>query len=145
MSLEAIEYNHKEVFMDNVIVSWIQKFILLNLDNKTTPEWFHECLDDLEGNYHVPYGKYFFDEEIINSKEKNTFILDLLDIIIEKMAKMTLLEFWSFIEKATKGSWCELNTKEQKIYSKKNLNKIYLENYIEPLLSFKKIIEDSIE
>ncbi len=113
----------------------------LFLQKKKHPEWFREVLADLHGNFHVAHGKYFFDEDIIgDDKERLKYCLKMLDLTIEKMESISKRDFFEFIRKDIKNTWCDINND---FYDNNWLNddENYKKYYIDSLLKLKSIME----
>lgn len=125
--MEAIFYYDKEIYSESQIISWMQKFMELFLKEKEHPKWFYDVLNDLHGNFYVPHGKYFFDEEIINDNPiRLAYCIKMLDLTIHKMKHLTKKEFFDFIKDDLKGTWCDISNgfyqTEDFLYNEQNYN-----------------------
>jgi hypothetical protein len=96
MGQEYVNYKEKSFLMNSFVISWVQKFMELFLRDLNHPMWFKEVLSDLNGNFHIPYWKYFFDEDIIgNDKERLEYCLKMLDLTILKMQTISKKDFFA--------------------------------------------------
>lgn len=144
MGWERLLYRGKWFDLDNQIISWLQKFIELFLIQKNHPEWFYEVIEDLNGNFHVPHGKYFFDEDIIGEdKERLAYCLEMLDLTILQMQSISKREFFDFIKEDIKGTWCDIS---HEFYNDEWFNdeKNFKEYYIGSLLKLKDLMQEGI-
>jgi hypothetical protein len=143
MGWESVFYKGKSFDLNNQIISWLQKFMELYLLNFNHPNWFKEVLEDLHGNFHVPHGKYFFDEDIIgDDKERLDYCLKMLDQTIEKMESITMEDFLHKIYDSIKGSWCEISNESfQGDWIRDD--KIYKEKYIGSLKKLREIMREN--
>ncbi len=143
MGLEKIMYKSKSFELNNQVISWLQKFMELFLITQKHPKWFQEILADLHGNFHVPHGKYFFDEDIVgNNKERLKYCIKMLNITIKKVQSISKKDFFEFIKEDIKNSWCDI---DNNFYNDVWLNdsENYREYYVESLLKLRSIMEDS--
>ncbi len=132
MGWEPIFYYDKEIYSENQIISWMQKFMELFLKEKEHPRWFYDVLNDLHGNFYVPHGKYFFDEEIIdNNSVRLKYCIEMLDLTIHKMKNITKKDFFDFIRKDLVGTWCDISDNfyqtEDFLYNEKNYNEYFIQ------------------
>jgi len=143
MGQEYVVFKDKSFLMSSSIISWIQKFMELSLMNLDHPQWFIEVIDDLHSNFHMPYIKYFFDEDIIgNDKERLEYCIKMIDLTIEKMESITMKDFFYNIYDSIKGSWCAISHESfQNDWMKDN--EIYKEKYIGSLKKLKVIMKES--
>ena len=143
MGWETIRYRSGGFDLNNQVISWLQKFVELFLLQRKHPKWFEEVLADLHGNFHVPHGKYFFDEDVIgDDKERLEYCIKMLDLTIVKIESISKRDFFEFIKEDIKGSWCDISNK---FYDDEwiNDNENYKEKYIGSLLKLKLIMEKS--
>src|SRR5688572_30476054 len=113
MSEETVFYKKGGFDLNNQVISWLQKFMELYLVTFKHPEWFNEVIEDLKGNFHVPHGKYFFDESIIgDDNERLNYCVNMLDLVISKLKSMSKKEFFQYIKSAIKDTWCDISTSE---------------------------------
>lgn len=113
MSSETILYKNGGFDLNNQVISWLQKFMELYLSTLNHPRWFNEVLEDLRGNFHVPHGKYFFDENIIGSNsERLNYCINMIDLVIIKLESISKKDFFLFINAEIKDSWCDISNKE---------------------------------
>jgi hypothetical protein len=141
MGWEPVLYNGKWFDLNNQIISWLQKFMELFLLQRDHPVWFNDVLADLHGNFHVPHGKYFFDEEIIgDDSERLNYCLKMIDLTILQMESISKRDFFEFIKDDIKGSWCDISND---LHTDEWLNdsENYKEKYIDSLLKLKTIME----
>lgn len=129
--MEPIFYNDKKIYSYSQNISWMQKFMELFLKEKEHPKWFYDILDDLHGNFYISHGKYFFDEEIINNNSiRLVYCIRMLDLTIYKMKSITKKEFFDFIKKDIKGTWCDISNEfyqtEDFLYNEENYNECFL-------------------
>jgi hypothetical protein len=106
------------------------------------PSWFQEVLDDLNGNFHVPHGKYFFDEEIIgDNPERLEYCINMLNITISRMEKITKRAFFDFIRTDLEGTWCDISNE---FYDEEWLNDDtnYKDHFITPLIQLRRIMTE---
>jgi hypothetical protein len=142
MGWEPVLYKGKWFDLDNQIISWLQKFMELYLTAKKHPKWFCEVLADLHGNFHVPHGKYFFDEDIIgDDKERLMYCVEMLNLTIKKMQSISKRDFFEFIKEDIKDSWCDINNN---FYNDEwlNDNENYKKYYVESLLKLRSMMEN---
>lgn len=110
MGTERLKYKNNFIDADNHVISWLQKYMELSLLEHEHPSWFSEVLADLHGNFHVPHGKFFFDESILESNPEHLeYCIKMLDITIAKMQQLTKRNFFDFIRNSIKESWCDIN------------------------------------
>ena len=110
MGYESVKYKNGEFEMDNEIISWVQKFMILTISKIQHPDWFKKCFEFIDINFEIAHGKAFFIEEHINDdKEKFDYCIKMIDLTMEKMEGFNKRTFFVFIEKGIKGSWCEVN------------------------------------
>lgn len=130
MGIERITFKTSFFEADNQVISWLQKYMELLLAEQKHPEWFDEILADLHGNFHVPHGKYFFDESILErSPEHLKYCIKTLDYTIACMQQLTKKQFFDFIRKELEGSWCDINSdfyNDQWISDDANYNMVYI-------------------
>lgn len=131
MSSETILYKNRGFDLNNQVISWLQKFMELYLSTLNHPEWFNEVLEDLRGNFHVPHGKYFFDENLIgNDYERLNYCIKMIDLVITKLDSINKKAFFRYIETDIKNSWCDIsNTKfynEQWFNDDENFKLLYI-------------------
>ena len=109
MGWERISYKEKHFDCNNGLISWVQKFMELYLSKLEHPKWFNDFLEYISWNFHVPHGKVFFEESMINdNKEKLEYALKMIDLTIKKMESMNKREFIEYIRNDLKGTWCDL-------------------------------------
>jgi hypothetical protein len=104
------------------------------------PEWFKEILDDLHGNFHVPHGKYFFDEDIIgDDNERLEYCIKMLNLVILKMESISKKDFFEFIKSDIKDSWCDISNE---FYNDEWLSNDtnYKEKYVGSLIRLREIM-----
>ena len=105
MGIERVSYKNVSIELDNQVISWLQKFMELTLENLDHPDWFKDILADLNGNFHVAHGKYFFDEAILdNNSERVDYCLKILDITIAQMESINKKQFFEKIQDCIKGT-----------------------------------------
>lgn len=110
MGYESVKYKNGKFEMDNEIISWVQKFMILTISKIRHPKWFINSYEFIDGNFHMPHGKGFFlKQEINDNKEKFDYCIKMIDLTMEKMEELNKRTFFEFIEEGIKGSWCEVN------------------------------------
>lgn len=142
MGWEPVLYKGKWFDLNNQIVSWLQKFMELYLSKQKHPQWFCEVLSDLHGNFHVPHGKYFFDEDIIgDDKDRLMYCIEMLNLTIGKMQSISKRDFFEFIKEDIKDSWCNI---DNDFYNDEWLNddESYRKNYVESLFKLRSMLEN---
>mgnify|MGYP003577185468 CR=1 FL=1 len=142
MGWEPIIYKHRSFDLNNQLISWLQKYMEIFFLSYNHPFWFNEVLADLHGNFHVPHGKYFFDEDIIgDDQERLTYCLDMIDLTIEKIKSTSKREFFNTIRESLKESWCDISNT---FYNQEWLDddKGFRETYIETLTKLKEIMQE---
>lgn len=140
--MEAVFYKDRTFELNNQVISWLQKFMEIHLSQHNHPDWFNEVLADLHGNFHVPHGKYFFDDEIIgDDKQKLDYALKMIDSTIDKMKSIDKRGFFELIRDNIKGSWCDISSG---FYNDEWLNdsQDYKEKYIASMIRLKEIMSE---
>ncbi|WP_305953195.1 hypothetical protein [Emticicia oligotrophica] len=106
------------------------------------PKWFYEFLDDIKSNFHIPHGKFFFDEELIDKEDNRLdYAIKMIDFTIEKMEKINKREFIEYIRNDLKGIWCDLEPSSFYDDNWLNENETYVNNYIGVLKKLKEIMK----
>jgi len=93
-----IEYEGISFEENPQIITWVQLFFLQLLNfipNKT--EFIQKLTFEWDCNSKIDIYKYFFDEELLHSKEKEKWMLEFLELALLKMESMSLNEFSVFI------------------------------------------------
>jgi len=144
MGQETVYFRDKSFYADSHISSWVQKFMELFMKTMNHPDWFIEVINDLHGNFNIPYWTYFFDEEIVDYDKKHfDYCLKMIDLTIIKMSSISKKDFFEFIREDIKDSWCDISHEfYDDIWLSNNDN--YKENYIGLLQEYKKIMENEI-
>tara|TARA_R110000796_G_scaffold250788_2_gene380595 strand:- start:106361 stop:106792 length:432 start_codon:yes stop_codon:yes gene_type:complete len=143
MGQETVYFKEKWFYYDNQIISWVQKFMELFLLEFEHPSWFSVLLEELHGDFFIPYRKEFFDQDVIgDDTERAEYCLKMLDLTIEKMESISKRDFFEFIKKDIKNSWCDINGD---FYEDEwlNDNENYRKHYVAPLLKLRSLMEDS--
>ncbi|WP_435356916.1 hypothetical protein [Emticicia sp. SJ17W-69] len=141
MGAEPVFFNKKYYIENNQIVSKVQKFMELYLKEYKHPEWFYEALDDLNSNFHIAHGKFFFDEELIDKENSRLdYAIKMIDLTLKKMESINKRKFIEYIRESLKGSWCDL--KPESFYDENWMeeNETYEKYYIGVLKSLKEIM-----
>lgn len=143
MGQETIYFKDKYFYYSSTIISWVQKFMELFLSELEQPKWFKDVLQELHGDFYIPYRKEFFDKEIIGEdNERLNYCLKMLELTISKMESISKKDFFEFIKEDIKDSWCDIS---DEFYDEEWLNdsENYKEKYIGLLFKLKEIMEEN--
>lgn len=142
MGQEEVYFKNKMFYYDNQVISWVQKFMELYLSSFSHPKWFENVIEELHGDFYIPYRKEFFDEEIVgNDKDRLDYCIKMLDLTIAKIDTITKKEFFKTIRESIRGSWCDISSE---FYNEEwfNDDENYKKKYIGSLLKLKEIMKD---
>lgn len=97
MANVSIKYNGLSFEENPQVVTWIQLFLIKYLSEKKNESWIDSIIQELELNSKIDVYKYVFDEDSLNTKEKEDWALNLLNDSENFISQMTILEFAKYI------------------------------------------------
>ncbi len=94
-----IEYKENSFEENPQIITWIQLFLVRLLKSyEPRTEWIANLIKEWEYNSKIDIYKYFFDDKILFSKEKEEWAIKFLKLALLKMKEMNLDEFSEYID-----------------------------------------------
>lgn len=103
MAYVDLEYKGNSFEENPHLITWVQLFVIKRLRPFAQQEdWIQKWSEELELNSKIDIYKYLFDDNILNSPEKETWAITFFESALTDLNTMTLSDFGDYI-------WEEIN------------------------------------